>query len=100
METNLCTYLNYTTPFVCNRKQVDIICFDMSKAFDKDCHDIFVSKLKRYSLYFTYWGLFESYISGHGNSVRVSGVLFDHYSSSSGKPQASSVPPLLYYFVL
>lgn len=31
VETNLCTFLHYSVPFVCNRGQVDIVYFDLSK---------------------------------------------------------------------
>lgn len=96
VETNLCTFLDYIVPFVHDHQQVDVIYFDMSKAFDRVNHDMLLHKLDDYGLCSTYCCWFRSYLSSRRNFVRVSGFMSEPFFSSSGVPQGSNLGPLLF----
>lgn len=50
VETNLSSFLNYAAPNVFAGGQVDVIYFDMSKAFDKVDHHPSLTNLSRYGI--------------------------------------------------
>lgn len=89
-------FLDYAVPLVFNREQVDVIYFDMTKAFDKVNHSTLLTKLDSYCLCLTYCQWFKSYLTCRTNYVRVSGSMSDYFSSPSGVPQGSNLGPLLF----
>lgn len=96
VESNLCTFLEYTAPFVCNRKQVDTIYFDLSKAFDRVNHDVLLLKLKHYGLDDRYCIFLKTYLTDRINIVRVGRTLSTPFISNLGVPQGSNLGPLLF----
>lgn len=96
VETNICSFLNYSAPVVTNRGQVDCIFFDMSKAFDKVNHELLLHKLSSYGCCPELCNWFRSYLSSRLNTVRVDNSHSDHFFSTSGVPQGSILGPLLF----
>lgn len=96
METNFRTFLDYVVPFVHGHQQVDVIYFEMSKAFDRVNHDQLLRKLDDYGQSSTYCNWFRSYLSDRTNCVRVSGFMSKTFILSSGVPQRSNLGPLLF----
>lgn len=96
VETNLCTFLNYSMPIVQSRGQVDAVYLDMSKAFDRVNHELLLLKLNNYGLGPEYISWFRSYLHERQNRVRVSGYLSRPFISISGVPQGSNLGPLLF----
>lgn len=62
METNLCSFLEYTVPIVHSRGQVDTVYFDLTKAFDKVNHDCLLYKLSLYGVSPLFLSWFRTYI--------------------------------------
>lgn len=96
VETNLCSLLDYSVPIIVTRGQVDIVYFDLSKAFDKVNHKLLLYKLSLYGVSSTLLEWFNSYLSERQNRVRVSSCLSDVLVPSSGVPQGSNLGPLLF----
>lgn len=96
VETNLCSFLDYTGPHVFNRGQVDAVYFDMTKAFDMVSHEVLLMKMERYGLCPIYCRWLKSYLGSRRNMVRFSGCVSNEFLSSSGVPQGSNLGPLLF----
>lgn len=96
VESNLCTFISYCAPIVTSQGQVDVVLFDMSKAFDRVQHALLLKKMSAFGLSSQLVDWFSSYLAGRTNAVRVSGVLSTPYQSVSGVPQGSNLGPLLF----
>uniref|UniRef100_A0A0K8RAA5 Putative rte ele1 orf1-h 1e-60-j 4 n=1 Tax=Ixodes ricinus TaxID=34613 RepID=A0A0K8RAA5_IXORI len=96
VESNLCSFLNFSAPIVSNRGQVDAIYFDMSKAFDRVSHDLLLQKLALHGFSPHLCAWFSSYIKDRRNSVRVEESYSDEFVSKSGVPQGSILGPVLF----
>lgn len=94
--TNLCAFLSKVVPAVHSRHQIDVIYFDLSKAFDTVSHSLLLQKLDHYGICKMYLMLFESYLSNRTNVVRVAGCFSGEFRSTSGVPQGSNLGPLLF----
>lgn len=94
--TNLVDFLNYVSDGVSNRATVDVIYFDVSKAFDVVNHHLLVQKLERYGLSPLFVNWFKSYLADRSLSVKIN----DSFSAAkpifSGVPQGSTLGPLLF----
>lgn len=96
VDTNLCTFLEYASPIVINRGQVDTMHFDMSKAFDRVSHALLLRKLFSCGVCWDLCGGFESYLSPRSNTVRVADSFSELFCSTSGVPQGSMLGALLF----
>ncbi|MDD9361315.1 MAG: reverse transcriptase family protein, partial [Anaplasma sp.] len=94
--TNLTCFMNVAVPTVCRRGQLDVIYFDLSKAFDVVDHNLLLKKLQRMGVRGSLLGWFSSYLDGRVNRVRVESAYSSLYNSSSGVPQGSILGPLLF----
>jgi hypothetical protein len=83
------TYLDFISPLVSSKHQVDSIYFDFSSAFDFVPHSIFLYKLYVYGLSDSHVNWFCSYLTVRYSSVRILGVFSSHFAVSSVVSQGS-----------
>lgn len=97
VETNLCTFFNYSFPVVFDQGQLDTIYFDISKAFGTVNHVPLLSKLQLYGLCPQYLAWFKSHLSLCKNLVQILNIWSHHFTSTSGVPQGSNLGPLPFF---
>ncbi|KAI5730836.1 hypothetical protein M8J77_000566 [Diaphorina citri] len=95
-STNILDFLSYVSKFVDRRKQVDVVYFDVAKAFDVVHYDLLLLKLKKYGLSPAYTKWFRSYLVDRSFRVKIRNTLSDEYQILSGIPQGSNLGPLLF----
>ena len=78
------------------KKQLDVIYTDISKAFDKINHRILLGKLSALGFSDLMVKFFSSYLSGRRNFVLYNGFKSDCYTATSGVPQGSTLGPLFF----
>lgn len=94
--TNLVSFLQFTTPAVIDRLQVDTIYFDLSKAFDLVDHDKLLQKLVKFGLSPAYVAFFEAYLKCRKFCVKYGKFLSLEQFIPSGVPQGSNLGPILF----
>ena len=95
-ETNLVCYQSGLIPHLENRKQVDAIYTDFSKAFDRVDHQILLNKLTALGFHFRFVEWLKNFSSGRSQRVRVGGHLSDVISVGSGVAQGGHTSPILF----
>jgi len=95
-ETQLIETVNSLTKSLNNRKQVDSILLDFSKAFDKVCHRKLILKLRSYGVNNNLLDWINVFLQNRSQCVVVRGVQSDKTSVKSGVPQGTVLGPLLY----
>lgn len=96
VETNLTTFVEYTSPIIASRGQVDVVYFDLSKAFDLVDHNLLTHKLLRYGVCNQLSMFIRDYLNSRPNFVRVAGIMSEPFISKTGVPQGSILGPLLF----
>ena len=94
--SNLMSYTSYLFPAMENRRQVDAVYFDFSKAFDKVPHKIAILKLERlgFPSWLTNW--LESYLVDRSAFVKVANHHSNVFPLPTGVPQGSHLGPLIF----
>lgn len=75
---------------------VDVIYFDLSKAFDKVCHLKLLHKLNHIGIRGTLLNWFRSYLENRSMHVKVENSFSKSYPCTSGVPQGGVLSPLLF----
>ena len=96
ITTNLVSITDSISNALHARKQVDVIYFDLSAAFDSVDHEILLQKLQNvgFSPKLVKW--FKSYLSGRTFIVKANNLYSEVGSIYKGVPQGSSLGPLLF----
>lgn len=94
--TNLLEKSQFITESTSKGNQVDVIYFDLSKAFDVINRQILAQKLARLSMPFTLFYATMNFVIGRSNQLKVDGKPMEHtFDIHSSVPQGSHCGPLL-----
>ena len=77
-------------------RQVDVVCLDFSKAFDKVNHVVLLQKLCNFGITGSLLQWCESYLSNRRQRVVLDGISSSWSNVSSGVPQGSFLVPLFF----
>lgn len=96
VTTNLISLTEFTMDAYEHCGQVDVIYFDLSKAFDTVNHGILLKKLSYFGIQGKIKSLIDSYISNRSCKVSIDNYFSDVYQPDCGVPQGSALGPLLF----
>lgn len=94
--TNLTCFMSTAAQVVSNRGQLDVIYFDLSKAFDLVNHDMLLAKLSKLDVHSSLLLLLKSYLRDRMCFVSSNGNSSAAYQATTGVPQGSVLGPLLF----
>ena len=77
-------------------KEIRVVFFDISKAFDRVWHEGLLHKLEKYGIRGDLLKWFKSYLSERRQRVVIGGQTSDVYSIKAGVPQGSILGPVLF----
>ena len=96
VNTNLCNFTQYISDALDDKRQVDVIYTDISKAFDQVDHPTLLRKLHGYSVSDNLITFFNSYLTDRMQYVDCMGQRSLPYAVTSGVTQGSNLGPLLF----
>ncbi|KAJ8272727.1 hypothetical protein GJAV_G00092740 [Gymnothorax javanicus] len=94
--TNLLTHVDVISRVIDDKKQLDCVYIDFSKAFDTINHRFLIHKLKSYGIGSNLLNLVQSYLTDRTQKVVISGCCSPSSYVPSGVPQGSIIGPLLF----
>lgn len=94
--TNLVCMTQFLCQILDRKGQVDVIYTDLSKAFDKLDHNIFLTKLDGFGFSARLIELIRDYLSNRTQYVQCFGYRSGVYRQKSGVPQGSVLGPLFF----
>ena len=95
-ETNLIRVTEDWRKAMDNKECVAVLSTDMSKAFDSLHHALMIKKLEAYGFSDMSLQLMRSYFTERQNCVKINGVTSTWREQLRGRPQGSSLGPLLW----
>ena len=98
--TNLMSFIQNVSDSMSNRKQVDAVYTDFSKAFDKVHHNTLLVKLGNIGIHGNLLRWITSYIFNRSQCVKINNCSSSYISITSGVPQGSHLGPLLFSLFL
>lgn len=93
---NLVNFMLHASEAVQGRGQLDVVYFDLSKAFDVACHDILFRKLCQLDLQPSITSLLCNYSSDRSCFMHENGQSSLSYEATKGVPQGSVLGSLLF----
>ena len=78
------------------KKEILVLLYDLSSAFDTVSHEILLTKLEIYGLDKNALGWIKSYLDGRKQLVTISGENSSSQDMKTGTPQGSRLSPLLF----
>nr|CAD2193654.1 unnamed protein product [Meloidogyne enterolobii] len=100
VTTQLLEVMDDLTMALENKKSVDIIYFDLSKAFDTISHERLLSKLKLLNIPDTLTKWLKHYLSNRTFSVKIHESFSEKMLIKSGVPQGSLLGPILFLYYI
>ena len=82
------------------KKEILVLLYDLSSAFDTVCHQILLQKLQLYGFDKLSLNWMNSYLKGRKQMVEVSGKKSEEQEILFGTPQGSCMSPLLFIILM